>query len=85
MSTDFRADLESFHQYIGKRLAAGEIVSPGEALELWLNENPQPEGYEQRVAALQRELDEIDAGVPGIPLDDYERRFRERHNLPPVE
>jgi len=83
MSTDLRAELESFHRFVGQRLSEGKIVSPEEALELWLDENPVDDDFKESVAAIQEALDEMDAGVPGIPLEEFDRRFRERHNLPP--
>jgi hypothetical protein len=77
-------ELASFHEFISQRLKAGDHkLSPEEAVERWRSEHPLPEEFEDTVAALQEAFDEIDAGVPGIPAEQFFREFRERHGLPP--
>jgi hypothetical protein len=76
-------DLARFHQFIGQRLKQGDDkLSPEEALDIWRSEHPLSEDYEETVAALREALEEMDAGVPGIPAEQFFREFRERHGLP---
>jgi hypothetical protein len=76
-------DLVSFNEFIGQRLKQGDDkLSPEEALDIWRSEHPLSEDFEDTVAALREALEEMDAGVPGIPAEQFFREFRERHGLP---
>ena len=77
-------ELVGFHQFIGELLKIRDgAVSPEEALDLWRADHPLSEEFEDSVEALREAFGEVDAGVPGVPAEQFFREFRERHNLPP--
>lgn len=81
MSTSVENDLEGFHRFIGERLNQSPPLSPEEALDLWRAEHELDDDFADNVAAIEEALDEIRAGVPGIPFDQFDREFRARHGI----
>ena len=82
--TETTDDLVAFHKFIGELLANGSHgMAPEEALDHWRAEHPLPEDFEETVESLHEAFEELDAGVPGIPAEQFFREFREHHNLPP--
>ena len=76
-------DLTSFHRFIAIRVEAGDTsLSPEEALDLWRAENPPPKDIEENTAALAEALRDMEAGDHGIPLEEFDREFRSRRNIP---
>ena len=83
MANDLNVELDEFRRFVSDRLGESQSLTLEEALDLWREENLSPEEFEENVAALQEALDDVDRGVPGVPIDELDRRFRERHSLPP--
>jgi hypothetical protein len=82
MSTDARQDLLSFHQFVTEQLKTGEpSLSPEEAVEVWRLNNRTREEYEEDVAAIREALEDLEAGKPGIPAEQFLEEFRKRHSL----
>ena len=82
MSSDPMTELARFQQFISSHLEKGDGLSPEEALDLWRAENPGADDVADTVHALQEALADMDAGDTGIPLDDFDRAFGNRHGLP---
>jgi hypothetical protein len=76
------AELKDFHDFLASKLAAGDVaLSPEEALDQWRGEHPSIAAFDQDVAALQEALADMEAGDRGLPIDDFDQRFRQRHGL----
>ncbi len=83
MSNVFPSELAQFHQFLGRRLTAGDNgLSPEEVLDEWRLAYPASEILEADVAAVRQALDEMAGGEPGKPLADFSRDFQARHGLP---
>ena len=41
-----------------------------------------PDKHADDVAAIQEALDDLTSGDKGMPFEDFDREFRERHHLP---
>ena len=83
MSAEVVADLREFHRFVGEKLRAnGTDLSPEEALDEWRRLHPQTQAFDEEVAAIQEALGDMAKGDRGIPLDQIDRDFRKRHNLP---
>jgi hypothetical protein len=84
MSVDPRTELVSFQRFITECVVSGDPgLSPDEALDLWRAEHPSPSDRADTVAAVREALAAYEAGDRGMPLDEFDRQFRERHNLDP--
>lgn len=77
MATHDAAELARFQQFIARHLERGDTFSPEEALDLWRAENPHPNDVADTVEALS----EMEAGDVGVPLAEFDRAFRRRHDL----
>ena len=77
MNVAAHTEAESFQLYLAGQIAnGGRHKSPEELLEQWrrdLNER------QESVAAIREALDEMDRGVPGVPLDEAAQRIRQKH------
>ena len=83
MSTDLREELREFHQFLSEQLANGNVVvSPEEALDQWRAVHPNEAAFAEDVTAVQGALDDMAAGDVGVPLEEFDRQFRNRHGLP---
>jgi hypothetical protein len=82
MSTEAHQELQSFHQFVGEQLNAGEsCLSPEEALEAWRLQNRSPEEYAEDVQAVREALADMEDGDTGTPAEIYLAEFRKRHKL----
>ena len=81
MSTEPSNELAQFHSYVAACLERGEVLSPEDVLDRWRLEHPSHEEFEESVEAIRQALAEMDAGNIGVPLAEFDRRFRERHGL----
>src|SRR5215472_1925914 len=83
MPTDTVEELREFHRFLTDKLSADGInLSPEEALDEWRRAHPQSQAFDEDVAAIREALDDMAAGDPGIPFDEFDRDFRKRHDLP---
>lgn len=70
-------EAESFQIYLAVQIAnGGRHKSPEELLDQWRRDRHE---RQESVAAIREALDELDRGVPGIPLDEAAQRIREKH------
>lgn len=78
MSGSVDSELSSFHRFISEQLNVGRgDVSPEEALDLWRMQHPDDEA----VLAVQEALEDMEVGDEGMPLEEFDRDFRQRHGL----
>ena len=83
METERANDPRAFHDFLGARLSnGGTDLTLEEALALWEYENSPKEEREETIRAIQRGLDDMDAGRTR-PFEEFDREFREKHGLPP--
>ena len=76
-------ELRDFHRFLGDKLSSDGIeLSPEEVLDEWRRLHPRTQTFEEDVAAIQEALDDMAKGDRGIPFDQFDRDFRNRHNLP---
>ena len=75
-----RSELETFHRFIGERLAAGLEPTPEECLRDWRVEHPVAAEFDESVAAVRRALGQAERGE-GKRLDEFDREFRARHGI----
>ena len=82
MSRDAENELANFHLFVAERLERGEQeLSPEQALDMWRAEHPDPEECGDTVQALREAIADMEAGDTGVPLDQFDHEFRERHNI----
>jgi hypothetical protein len=83
MPSKMAEELRDFHRFLADKLRADGIeLSPEEALDEWRRLHPQTQTFEEDVAAIQEALDDMTKGDRGISFDQFDRDFRNRHNLP---
>ena len=76
-------ELREFHRFLTDKLSADGIdLSPEEALDEWRRLHPQSQAFDEDVAAIQEALADMAKGDCGIPFDQFDCDFRERHNSP---
>ena len=84
MNTPSRNELYDFHQFVGNLVKNNSAVrSPEDALQEWRALHPDAEAAAVENAAIQEAIDDLEAGDEGIPFEEFDRAFRERHQLPP--
>ena len=77
-------ELHAFHAFLSQKLNNGSAdLLPEEVLEQWRDLHPEPEDYEDDVAAIQAALDDLDRGEKGISLEELDRALRKEFNFPP--
>jgi len=77
MNAQSSGEMARFHQFVADQIERrGEAISPEQVLDLWRESNPVPDDYEETVLALREALADVAAGEPGIPLAEFDRRFR---------
>jgi hypothetical protein len=77
-------ELRDFHRFVGDKVNnGGATLSPEEVLDEWRMLHPDPEAVAEDVAAIQEAIDDMEKGDTGIPLEEFDRNFRARHNLQP--
>ncbi len=83
MATGTRAELISFHRFLSEKLTdEGAHLSPEEAVDLWRAEHPAPDEGASDVAAVKGALADMEGGDRGLPLEEFDRKFRDRHSIP---
>jgi hypothetical protein len=83
MSSEMIEELRQFHRFLTDKLNADGIdLSPEEALDEWRRLHPQTTASNEDVAAIQEALDDLAKGNHGVPFDQFDREFRNRHNFP---
>jgi hypothetical protein len=76
-------ELRDFHRFLTDKVTSnGNVLSPEEVLDEWRQLHPQTQAFDEDVAAIQEALDDMAKGDRGIPFDQFDRDFRNRHNLP---
>jgi hypothetical protein len=76
-------ELRAFHQFLGAKLNEKSIEwSPEEALDEWRRQHPDAQSTAQDLAAIEEALADVARGDRGIPFDEFDRDFRNRHQLP---
>jgi hypothetical protein len=84
MVTGTQDELVNFHEFLSQKLRSSAArLSPEEVLDLWRAEHPVADDYASDAAALQEALADMEAGDRGIPLEEFDRKFRQRHSIPP--
>jgi len=79
---DTTSELYQFHQFLGRKLASGEQLTPEDVVDLWREEHPTPEELEATVAAVLKAQDAMNAGESGVPAREFLARFRAEHGIP---
>lgn len=82
MSTDLRTELHDFYEFVGERVRAGMAVSPEEALDAWRRQHPDDSLRAEDVKAVKAALRDMKAGDAGVPFEEFDREFREKHSIP---
>ena len=83
MATGTQGELSGFHDFLSGKLTSGTAqLSPEEALDLWRAEHPEANDFPNDVAALREALADMEAGDDGLPLEEFDRKFRQRHAIP---
>jgi hypothetical protein len=84
MATGTQDELSNFHEFLSQKLRCSPArLSPEEVLDLWRAEHPAVDDYPNDVAALKEALADMEAGDHGTPLEHFDRKFRQRHSIPP--
>lgn len=82
MSSDVDCELARFHHFVAHQLQEGHVeFSPEEALDLWRQQHPAADDFEETVAELQEALQDMENGDEGVPFEQFDREFRKRHKL----
>ena len=83
MTTQSVNELGDFHRFVTEKVHKGETaLSPEQILDEWRILRPDPYAQEDEMAAIQEAIDDMDDGDDGVPIDEFDRNFRLRHNLP---
>ncbi len=76
-------ELRDFHHFLGEKLdKSGGELSPEEALDEWRRLHPDMPALADDAAAIAEALADLANGDAGIPIDQFDREFRQRHHLP---
>lgn len=76
-------ELRAFHRFLSEKVRASAAdLSPEEALDEWRRQHPLTEAPDEDAAAVREALDDLAQGDRGVPFDQFDREFRQRHNLP---
>lgn len=77
------SELQQFRDFLDEKLKnGGAELFPEEALEQWRQLHPDPLDDEDDVAAIQAAIDDSENGERGMPLEEFDREFRKKHNIP---
>ena len=81
MSTAPETELREFIDFASEHLnETGSELTPEDVLDLWRGRHPLPDELSESVAAIERALAQADRGE-GLSLDEFDRRFRARHQI----
>ncbi len=84
MATGTKEELSSFCDFLSQELANGVArLSPEEVLDMWRAEHPVADDNPNHVVALNEALADMESGDRGMPLEQFDRTFRQRHSIPP--
>ncbi|HKB05954.1 MAG TPA: hypothetical protein VKD90_27415 [Gemmataceae bacterium] len=76
-------ELREFHRFLSEKVRANAVdLSPEEALDQWRRQHPPADAPDEDVEAVREALDDLAKGDRGAPFDQFDREFRQRHNLP---
>ena len=76
-------ELRTFHAFVAQKLDnGGATLTPEEALDQWRMSHPDPEDFENSVAAVRKALSDMAAGDQGRPVVGFVADLRIRHKLP---
>jgi hypothetical protein len=76
-------ELREFHRFLSDKVDADSTdLSPEEAVDEWRRLHPSKEAFDEDVGAIQEALDDKAKGDRGISFDQFDRDFRQRHNVP---
>ncbi len=82
MATGTQGELSGFRDFLSQKLATGATqLSPEEVLDLWRADHPAADEYSNNVAAVKEALADMEAGDHGLPLEQFDGRFRQRHSI----
>ena len=77
------AELREFHRFVGEKLNNGGVdLSPEQALEEWRRLHPDESALAEDTAAIQEALADLASGAPTLSFEQFDRDFRQRHQLP---
>ena len=77
------SELQQFRDFLNEKLKnGGADLFPEEALEQWRDLHPDPLDDEDDVTAIQAAIDDWENGERGMPLEEFDREFRKKHNIP---
>ena len=79
MSTQSSTELQQYHQFQKELLDQGRTnLSPEEVLRLW---RAGQQEYADTVEAIKEGLQDVEAGRVE-PFEEFDERFRKKHNIP---
>ena len=78
MATDQPGDLARFDRFIGEQLDKQADLTPDETLVLW-HETHVDDEEDDLIDAARAALEAMRAGDVGVPLEEFDREFRRRH------
>ncbi len=83
MSSQTTEELRAFHRFLTEKVdAQATDQSPEEALDEWRRAHPPADTADEDVAAVREALEDMANGDRGVPFEQFDREFRQRHNLP---
>lgn len=81
MSTNLQMELAEFQEFIAEHVRAGTVMSPEEALDVWRAENPDEALRAENVKAVKAALRDMENGDRGVPFEEFDREFRQTHQI----
>jgi hypothetical protein len=79
MTLSGQGELIRFIEFARGLIAAGRSdLSVEEAIELWHGPSPCPDDPESTLAAVREAIADMEAGDKGTPVEELDRRVRER-------
>jgi hypothetical protein len=75
-------ELRRFQVFLNEKLDSGHSdLRPEDVLNEWRDQNPDPDEFEEEVAAIQAALTDVANGDHGISFAEFDRDFRREHNI----
>jgi hypothetical protein len=81
MSVQPSTELADFQQFVGEHVQRGLALSPEEVLDLWRAMHPTPAALDEDVEAVREALAELDAGEPGMTIEEFAAEFKRRYGI----
>lgn len=82
MSTDLQTELHEFYEFVGELLRVGSVMSPEEVLDAWRKDSPDDQRHVDNVKALKAAVRDMQNGDSGVPFEEFDRDFRQTHDMP---